>query len=100
MALGACLSARIRANALSGNIIVQSLTLEIEADVEKSPFWGTVRASQVGLEAIRVRVLLEADAPAKALRALIAHALLWSPVANTIYNPVHLDVALVENDAA
>ena len=42
-----------------------------------------------------MRVSVELDAYASdSLRALIKHATLWSPVANTLYNPVHLDVTL------
>ncbi len=93
-ALGSCLSARIHADALTGSIAVRGLTLEMEVDVEKSPLWGTVGAKVVGFEAIRVNVHLDADASPEALRALISHALLWSPVANTLHNPVHLDVRL------
>ena len=39
-------------------------------------------------------VTMDADASRKALSALVRHTLLWSPVANTLHNPVHLDVAL------
>ena len=95
-ALGSCLAARIRADAVTGSIHVRSLALDMAVDVEKSPLWGTAGAGLVGFEAIRVAVHLEADAPAEALRALIAHALVWSPVANTLHNAVHLDVALAE----
>jgi len=95
-ALGSCLAARIYADAVTGSIAVRSLELEMEADVDKSPMWGMAGANAklVGFGAIRVMVHLDADAPAEALRALIAHAVLWSPIANTIHNPVHLDVAL------
>lgn len=95
-ALGSCLAARIHADAVTGSIAVRSLELEMEVDVDKSPLWGAagMDARLLGFEAIRVTVHLEADAPAEALRALIAHAVLWSPVANTIHNPVHLDVTL------
>jgi hypothetical protein len=34
------------------------------------------------------------------LRALVAHAVLWSPVANTLHGPVHLDVAMAASEAA
>lgn len=95
-AVGSCLAARIRADAVTGSIHVRSLTLDMEVDVERSPLWGTAGARLVGFEAIRVAVRLDADAPPEALRALIAHALLWSPVANTLHNAVHLDVALAE----
>jgi hypothetical protein len=51
----------------------------------------------VKCEAIHVTVHLEADAPREALTALVRHATLWSPVANTLHNPVHVDVALAED---
>lgn len=99
-ALGSCLAARIHADAVTGSIAVRALALDIEVDVEKSPLWGTASAKIIGFEAIRVAVHLDADAPPEALRALIAHALLWSPVANTIHNPVHLDVKLTDANSA
>lgn len=95
-AFGSCLAARIHANAASGSIALRSLTLEVEADVAMSPMWAPIgeEPSAIGFEAIRVNVLMDADASPEALRALIAHAVLWSPVANTLHGPVHLDVAL------
>lgn len=96
-ALGSCLSAHILANAASGSVLVHSLELVVEADLAPNPMWLTGRVpGPVGFEAIRVAVHMQADASPEALRALIAHALLWSPVANTLHDPVHLDVALAE----
>lgn len=96
-ALGSCLSAHIHADAASGSITVHSLELVVEADLAANPMWLTGQApGPVGFEAIRVAVHMQADAPPEALRALVAHALLWSPVANTLHDPVHLDVALAE----
>jgi hypothetical protein len=48
----------------------------------------------VGFEAVRVTVHIEADAPRDVLKVLVTHAALWSPVSNTIHDPVHIDVAL------
>ncbi len=96
MALGSCLGARIHANAASGSIQVRSLELEVEVDVKPGTMWeprGT-EPGAVGFETIRIVVHMEANASPAALRALISHALLWSPVANTLYGPVHLDIAL------
>jgi uncharacterized OsmC-like protein len=95
-ALGSCLSAHIHANAALGSIVVHSLELELEVDVVTSPMWNpSGRASKsVGFDAIRVIVHIQADASAEALVALVEHAVLWSPVANTIHDPVHLDVTL------
>jgi uncharacterized OsmC-like protein len=101
-ALGSCLASRIHADAVAGSIAVQSLQVSVEADVATSPTWGpAVRdPGPVGFAAIRVSVDLKADAPPDALRALVAHAVLWSPVANTIHDPVHLDVTLARQESA
>ena len=95
-AMGSCLSARIYANAAAANMKVYGLELEVEADDVVSTLWeplGT-KPRSVGFDAITVIVNMDADASPEALRALIAHALLWSPVANTIHDPVHLDIRL------
>ena len=101
-ALGSCLSAHIRANAASGNIVVRSLELHVEADMAPSPMWNArgQGVGAMGFELIRVAVHLQADASDEALGALIAHAVLWSPVANTLFGPVNLDVALARSAAA
>ena len=97
-ALGSCLSARIHANAAVGSIRVTRLELHVEVDVGASPLWepGSAGPRAVGFEAIRVAVHMDADASPEAIRALVAHAVLWSPVANTLHDPVHLDVAVVQ----
>ena len=95
-ALGSCLSARIHANAAAGSIRVNSLELHVEVDLGASPLWEPpgIGPRAVGFEAIRVAVHMDADASPEAIRALVAHAVLWSPVANTLHDPVHLDVAV------
>ena len=95
-ALGSCLSARIHANASSGSILVTSLELQVEVDVGASPLWEPPgpEPRPIGFESIRVTVQIASDASPEAIRALVAHAVLWSPVANTLHDPVHLDVAV------
>lgn len=95
-ALGSCLGARIHANAAAGSIHIDSLELHVEVDVGANPLWDPPgeRARAVGFEAIRVAVHIESDASPEAARALVAHAVLWSPIANTLHDPVHLDVSV------
>jgi uncharacterized OsmC-like protein len=95
-ALGSCLSIGIHANALVRGIPIRSLELNVEADINTTSIWGSgdLQPKPLGFEAIRVSVTMDADASRKALSALVRHTLLWSPVANTLHNPVHLDVAL------
>jgi len=93
-ALGSCLAVGIHANAVAQGIVIQSLALDLEADINITAVWGTgdVSPKPVGFDAVRVQVHLQADAPQGRIDALIAHAARWSPVANTFTKPVALDV--------
>ena len=93
-ALGSCLAVGIHANAVARGITVRSLEIELEADINITAVWGTGDTSPkpVGFEAVRAKVHLDADAPKAELDALIAHATIWSPVANTFTKPVALNV--------
>ena len=97
-ALGSCLASRIQAHATLGNIMVHALELVLDADVSTSSLWRTKLEAlgPPGLDAIRIKVHMRADASDVELKALIANALLLSPVANTLHGPVDLDVALAE----
>ncbi|MCJ2095132.1 OsmC family protein [Methylobacterium sp. J-072] len=101
-ALGSCLSIGIHANALGRGIPIRSLELHVEADINMTSVWGSgdLHPKTIGFESIRVAVSIDADASRKVLAALIRHTVLWSPVANTLHNPVHLDVALAPAVAA
>ena len=94
-ALGSCLAMGIHATAVARRIPIRRLELELEADISSAQ-WGSIgpEPTAVGFEAVRVSVLLDAEATHEILAALVKHATLWSPVANTLQNPVHLDVHL------
>lgn len=95
-ALGSCLSTRIHANAAAGSILVTRLELDVEVDVTANSLWerNAVEPAPVGFGAIRVTVHIDADASPEAIRALVAHAVLWSPIANTLHDPVHVGVTV------
>lgn len=95
-AFGSCLSIGIHANALAQGIPIRALELSVEADINTTAVWGTgdLHPKTIGFEVIRVSVMMDADASRKVLSSLVKHAVLWSPVANTLHNPVHLDVTL------
>ncbi len=97
-ALGSCLAVGIHAHAMAQRIPVRQLELELEADIHPIATRGAGdgRPKPLGFESVRVVVHMDADAPSEMLRALIAYVTLRSPVANTIHNPVHLDVALAD----
>ena len=97
-ALGACLTVSIQANAVARGIPLRSLEIHGRGDVDPSTLWGTGdrRPRPLGFTSIVVEVHVEADAPREALRSLVDHAVLWSPVANTIHDPVDIHVTVVE----
>ena len=48
----------------------------------------------MGFQAIRVKVLIERDASRAALDEIVQHANTYSPVANSMRNPVPMQVGL------
>jgi uncharacterized OsmC-like protein len=95
-AFGSCLAVGIHANAVAQGIPLRSLELELAGDLNATAVWGAgdLSPKTIGFDVVRVSVRIEADAPRASLEALVRHATLWSPVANTLHNPVHLDVTL------
>jgi len=100
-AFGSCLAVGIHANAVAQGIPIRALELDLAADLNTTAVWGAgdLHPKTIGFETVRVLVRMEADAPREALAALVKHATLWSPVANTLHNPVHLDVTLLPSAA-
>ena len=45
----------------------------------------------MGFQAIRVKVLIEGDAPREVLDEIVQHANFYSPVANSMRNPIPFD---------
>ncbi len=50
----------------------------------------------MGFQAIRVKVVIEGDATRADLDAIVKHANAYSPVANTMRNPIPFSIALAE----
>lgn len=100
-ALGSCLATGIHANAIAQSIPIRSLEVNLVGDINSNAVWGTgdLNPKPIGFQAIEVSVHLDADAPRKVLDALVKHVVLWSPVANTLHNPVHLELMLLPDAA-
>lgn len=97
-ALGACLTVSIQANAVARGIPIRKLEVHSQGDVDPSALWGTGprRARPLGFQSIAIAVQVEADVPREVLKALVDYAVLWSPVANTLHDPVDLVVSLID----
>jgi uncharacterized OsmC-like protein len=94
--LGACLSVGIHANAAARGITLTKLELALEGDINVTAVWGVgdLGDKRLGFTDVRVTVDLDGDASREELDELVAHANAWSPVANTLRNPVNVEVAL------
>ncbi len=97
-ALGSCLSVGVQANAVARGITLRRLEVQLEGDINVTAVWGVgdLSPKPLGFTAVRVTFVLEADVPREALEDLVAHADAWSPVANTLRNPVSVAVALAK----
>jgi uncharacterized OsmC-like protein len=95
-ALGSCLSVGIHANAVMQGITLTKLELYLEADINITGVWGIgdLSKKRLGFTDVRVKADLEGDATREVLEELVAHANFWSPVANTLRNPVNMEVSL------
>lgn len=96
--LGGCLAVGITAVATFRNVRLFRLELRIEGDVGNSAAWGAGGAPrepfQIGFQAIRVSVNVEGDATREELEEIVRQANYYSPVANSMRNPIPMDVSL------
>jgi len=97
-ALGGCLAVGITAVATWKQVPLSKLELFLEGDIGNPAAWGAGGAEmappQMGFQAIRVKVLVEGDAPRAVLDEIVAHANLYSPVANSMRNPIPFEIGL------
>jgi uncharacterized OsmC-like protein len=96
-ALGSCLSVGLHANAVARGIRLTKLELELEGDINVTAVWGVGDldpAKPLGFTAVRVKAHVEGDASQAELEDLVRHSNTWSPVANTLRNPVNVEVKL------
>ena len=91
-ALGGCLAVGITAVATWKQVKLSKLELFLEGDIGNPAAWGAGGASKLpadmGFQAIRVKVEIEGDAPREVLDEIVQHANLYSPVANSMRNPI------------
>ncbi len=100
-ALGGCLAVGITAVATWKKVQLSKLELFLEGDIGNPAAWGAGGAlektpAEMGFQAIRVKVVLEGDASREELDEIVRHANYYSPVANTMRNPIPFTIALSE----
>lgn len=99
LSLGSCLSVGVQANATARGISLTKLEVELEGDINITAVWGTGDVDpnkKLGVTEVRAMFTIEAPGtPKEDLEDLVAHAIKWSPVANTYMNAVDLSGKLV-----
>lgn len=99
-ALGGCLAVGITAVATWKQIKLSRLELHLEGDIGNSAAWGAGGAdrapAQMGFQEIRVKVDIEGDASREELDDIVQRANYYSPVANTMRNPIAFSIALAD----
>ena len=96
--LGGCLAVGITAVATARKVKLTRLEVFMEGDIGNPAAWGAGGAEklpqEMGFQAIRVKVLVEGDAPRAVLDEIVQHANMYSPVANSMRNPIAFDIGL------
>ena len=97
-ALGGCLAVGITAVATWKQVRLSKLELFLEGDIGNPAAWGAGGAlkapAEMGFQAIRVKVEIEGDAPREVLDEIVQHANVYSPVANSMRNPIPFAISL------
>lgn len=99
--LGGCLAVGITAVASWKQVRLSKIEIFMEGDIGNPAAWGAGGAlaklpPEMGFQAIRVKVLIEGDAPREVLDEIVQHANFYSPVANSLRNPIAFDIGLAD----
>ena len=98
--LGGCLAVGITAVATWKQIKLSRLEIFLEADIGNPAAWGAggapMQPEQMGFQDIRVKVLVEGDASREELDEIVQKANFYSPVANTLRNPIPFSIGLAD----
>jgi uncharacterized OsmC-like protein len=96
--LGGCLAVGITAVATWKQVKLSKLEIFMEGDIGNPAAWGAggapKEAAEMGFQAIRVKVVIEGDASREVLDEIVQHANFYSPVANSMRNPIPFEIAL------
>ena len=96
--LGGCLAVGITAVATLRQVQINRLEILMEGDIGNPAAWGAggavKLAPDMGFQAIRVKVVIEGDASRAVLDEIVQHANFYSPVANSLRNPIAFEISL------
>jgi uncharacterized OsmC-like protein len=93
-ALASCLAVGFIYNAAAQGINVESLSFDLEGDLDLRAFLGLSEDVRPGYEGIRLTYRVESDAPREKILELCDYVQKTSPVMDIIRNPVPVTVSL------
>ena len=94
-ALAGCYGVTIVANAAQRNIELSSIKLDLECDLDLNGFLGLNSAVRPGVQQLRVNVSLDSpNASRQELQDLVEAVQKYSPIRDTIANPVEVVTTL------
>lgn len=98
--LGGCLCVGITAVATWKQVKLTRLEVMLEADIGNTAAWGAGGADrkpeQMGFQEIRCKVIVEGDASREELDEIVKQANYFSPVANSLRNPIPFSIDLMD----
>ena len=95
-ALSSCMTVSFIYPAAAQGVRVDALEYTMEGDVDLHGFLQLSDKVRPGLQNIRVKARVKANAPKEKIRELLEYAAKTSPVMDTIRNPVPVSVELVD----
>jgi uncharacterized OsmC-like protein len=93
-ALASCLAVGFIYNAAAQGINVESLSFDLEGDLDLRAFLGLSKEVRPGYEAIKLTYRVKSDAPRQKIVELCDYVQKTSPVLDIIRNPVPVTVTL------
>jgi uncharacterized OsmC-like protein len=93
-ALASCLAVGFIYNAAAQGINVESLSFDLEGDLDLRAFLGLSEAVRPGYEGIRLTYRVKSDAPREKIVDLCNYVQKTSPVLDIIRNPVPVTITL------
>lgn len=94
-ALASCLAVGFVYNAAAQGIKVESLSFEVEGDLDLHAFLGLSDKARPGYQNVRLKYQVKADAPREKIVELCEYVQKTSPVLDILRNPVPVSVTLV-----
>ena len=95
-ALASCLAVGFVYNAAAQGIKVESLSSEVEGELDLHAFLGLSEEVRPGFENIRLTYHVKSDAPREKVEALCAYVQETSPVVDILRNPVPVTITLAD----